>query len=99
MSDFKRPTPTLSDAFELTEDQFRVLAETAKDSIMSSDLKTDALLKAGARVKLDTFFSEEPFSEYEKKLLLVGLMIGESLARMEVMNKTFSQMFGGLNND
>lgn len=99
MSNFKRPTPTLSDALELTEDQFNVLAETAKDSIVSSDLKTDALLKAGARVKLDQFFSEEPLGEYEKKLLLVGLLIGEALAKAEIVNKTLSQMFGGLNND
>ena len=99
MSDFKRPTPTLSDALELTEDQFHVLAETARDSVMSSRLKTDALLKAGARVKLDAFFSEEPLGEYEKKLLLVGLIIGESLAKMEMMTRSLSQMFGGLDND
>ena len=99
MSNFKRPTPTLSDALELTEDQFHVLAETARDSVMSSRLKTDALLKAGARVKLDAFFSEEPVGEYERKLLLVGLMIGESLAKMEMMTRSLSQMFGGLDND
>ena len=99
MSDFKRPAPTLSDALKLTEDQFHVLAETVRDSIVSSSLKTDALLKAGARVKLDQFFSEEPLSEYEKKLLLVGLLIGEALVRAEMVTKTLSQMFGGLDND
>jgi len=99
MSNFKKPTPTLSEALDLTEDQFDNLAEIAKDSVMSSDLKTEALLKAGAKVKLDTFFSEAPLEEYEKKLLLAGMMIGEALAKMEMMKKTMSQMFGGLDHE
>jgi hypothetical protein len=96
MSDFKKPTPTLSEALGITEDQFDNLGEMAKDSVMGSDLKTDALLKAGAKVKLDTFFSEAPLEEYEKKLLLVGMMIGESLAKIEMINKSMMQMVGGL---
>lgn len=99
MSNFKKPVPTLAEAFELTEDQYEALAVIAKESVMSSDLKTDSLRKAGARVKLDAFFSEEPVSEYERKLLLVGLMIGEALARMEMMHRTVAQMFGGVDND
>lgn len=99
MSNFKKPVPTLSEAFGLAEGQFDNLVEMAKDSVMSSDLKTDALIKAGAKVKLDTFFSEAPLEEYEKKLLLIGMMIGESLAKLEMMNKTISQMFGGLNDE
>lgn len=99
MSNFKKPVPTLSEAFGFTEGQFDNLAEIAKDSVMSSDLKTDALLKAGAKVKLDTFFSEAPLEEYEKKLLLAGMMIGEALAKMEMMKKAVSQMFGGLDHE
>ena len=95
MSNFKKPTPTLSEAFGFTEDQFDNLVETAKDSVMSSDLKTEALRKAGAKVKLDTFFSEAPLEEYEKKLLLAGMMIGEALVKIEMMNKSMMQMFGG----
>lgn len=99
MSNFKRPTPTLSEGLELTEDQFNDLAEMVKESVMSSDLKTDALIKAGEKVKLDTFFSEAPLEEYEKKLLLAGMMIGESLTKMEMMSKTITQMFGGLGDE
>ena len=99
MSNFKKPVPTLSEALDLTEDQFDNLVETAKDSVMSSDLKTDALIKAGVKVKLDTFFSEAPLEEYEKKLLLAGMMIGEALAKMEMMKKAVSQMFGGLDHE
>ena len=99
MSNFKKPVPTLSEAFGFTEGQFDNLAETAKDSVMSSDLKTDALLKAGAKVKLDTFFSEAPLEEYEKKLLLIGMMIGEALVKIEMMKKAVSQMFGGLDHE
>ena len=95
MSNFKKPTPTLSEAFGFTEGQFDNLVETAKDSVMSSDLKTEALRKAGAKVKLDTFFSEAPLEEYEKKLLLIGMMIGEALVKIEMMNKSMMQMFGG----
>lgn len=99
MSNFKKPVPTLSEAFGFTEGQFDNLAEIAKDSVMSSDLKTDALIKAGVKVKLDTFFSEAPLEEYEKKLLLAGMMIGEALAKMEMMKKAVSQMFGGLDHE
>lgn len=99
MSNFKKPAPTLSEALDLTEDQFDNLVEIAKDSVMSSDLKTDALIKAGVKVKLDTFFSEAPLEEYEKKLLLAGMMIGEALAKMEMMKKAVSQMFGGLDHE
>ena len=99
MSNFKKPVPTLSEAFELTEGQFHNLAEMAKESVMSSDLKTEALRKAGVKVKLDTFFSEAPLEEYERKLLLIGLMIGESLAKMEMMTRSITQMFGGLNDE
>ncbi len=95
MSNFKKPTPTLSEAFGFTEGQFDNLVETAKDSVMSSDLKTEALRKAGVKVKLDTFFSEAPLEEYEKKLLLIGMMIGEALVKIEMMNKSMMQMFGG----
>ena len=99
MSNFKKPTPTLSEALDLTEDQFDNLGEIAKDSVMSSDLKTEVLLKAGVKVKLDTFFSEAPVEEYEKKLLLAGMMIGEAITRMEMMKKAVSQMFGGLDHE
>lgn len=99
MSDFKKPVPTLSEALGLTEDQFDNLAEMAKDSVMSSDLKTDALTKAAAKVKLDTFFSEAPLEEYEKKLVLIGMMIGEALAKVEMLNKSMMQMFGGLGHE
>lgn len=99
MSNFKKPVPTLSEAFGFTEGQFDNLAEIAKDSVMSSDLKTDALLKAGAKVKLDTFFSEAPLEEYEKKLLLIGMMIGEAIVKIEMMNKSMMQMFGGLGHE
>lgn len=99
MSNFKKPVPTLWEALELTEDQVDNLAEIAKDSVMSSDLKTEALLKAGVKVKLDTFFSEAPVEEYEKKLLLAGMMIGEAITRMEMMKKAVSQMFGGLSHE
>lgn len=95
MSNFKKPVPTLSEAFGFTEGQFDNLVETAKDSVMSSDLKTEALRKAGVKVKLDTFFSEAPLEEYEKKLLLIGMMIGEALVKIEMMNKSMMQMFGG----
>ena len=99
MSNFKKPVPTLSEAFGFTEGQFDNLAEIAKDSVMSSDLKTDALIKAGVKVKLDTFFSEAPLEEYEKKLLLIGMMIGEALVKIEMMKKAVSQMFGGLDHE
>ena len=99
MSNFKKPVPTLSEAFGFTEGQFDNLAEIAKDSVMSSDLKTDALIKAGVKVKLDTFFSEAPLEEYEKKLLLIGMMIGEAIVKIEMMKKAVSQMFGGLDHE
>ena len=99
MSNFKKPAPTLSEALGFTEDQFDNLREIAKDSVMSSDLKTDALIKAGVKVKLDTFFSEAPLEEYEKKLLLAGMMIGEAIVKIEMMKKAVSQMFGGLDHE
>jgi hypothetical protein len=91
---------TITQGLSLPDSQADLLIEVAVQACKDCDTKSDALLQAGTHVKDELLGEDVALGEYERKLLFVGLVIGEAVAkasqRAEMVERKMRELFGGM---
>jgi len=92
---------TITSGLGLKEDYFDFLLETVERRWKKSETISDLMISAASDIKYEEFeVSDNHLSEYEKKLVLLGMVIGlEKLAQdiktkhLEMFNDLFKDIF------
>jgi len=88
---------TITQGLSLPDDQADRLIEVALQACKDCDTKSDALLQAGTHIKDQLLGEDVALGEYERKLLFVGLIVGEAVAKAaqhaETMESKLRQLF------
>jgi hypothetical protein len=91
---------TITQGLALPDSQADLLVEIAAQACKDCDTKSDALLQAGTHVKDQLLGEDVVLGEYERKLLFVGLVIGDFTSkasqRAEMVESKLRQLFGGM---
>lgn len=91
---------TITQGLALPDHQADHLIEVAIQACKDCDTKSDALLQAGTHVKDELLGEDVVLGEYERKLLFVGLIVGEAVARAaqraEMVESKMRELFGGM---
>lgn len=91
---------TITQGLSIPDHQADPLIEVAIQACKDCDTKSDALLQAGTHVKDELLGEDVALGEYERKLLFVGLVIGEAVAkasqRAESVESKLRQLLGGM---
>jgi hypothetical protein len=91
---------TITQGLSLPDSQADLLVEVAIQACKDCDTKSDALLQAGTHVKDQLLGEDVVLGEYERKLLFVGLVVGDitskAAQRAESMESKLRQLLGGM---
>ena len=91
---------TITQGLSLPDSQADLLVEVAIQACKDCDTKSDALLQAGTHVKDELLGEDVVLGEYERKLLFVGLVVGDITSkarqRAEMVETKMRELFGGM---
>lgn len=90
---------TITSGLGLKEDYFDFLVKTVEERWKNSETISDVMLSSASDVKYEEFeVTDTSLSNYEKKLVLLGMVIGLEKLSLDMKNKHL-EMLGDLFKD
>lgn len=91
---------TITQGLSIPDSQADGLIKVAVQACKDCDTKSEALLQAGTNIKNEIFGEDVELGEYERRLLFVGLVVGEAIAkaneRAEAIERKLRQLFSDI---
>jgi hypothetical protein len=79
---------TISESMGISDEWFDETSDLAGHIIMSSDKVSEVLEKIIVDIRLNEFGTDHDISDYEKKLILAGYVVGSAIQRANHDTKT-----------
>jgi hypothetical protein len=86
----------ISECLNITDVDSAKIDELSMELMKEVNQVSDVLLNGAQTIKVDELFSEEPLSDYERKLLLFSYFTGCNVTKMREISKSGTSDLGQL---